>query len=324
MTFKTTDPMDSIEMRPIIEPIERKLLESELTPDKFLRSTNKGGNEIYVATAQDSPRIMDEIGRLRELSFRSAGGGTGVEVDIDELDLVEGGYKQLFVWDPQAREIIGGYRFIICSNPHQKYLSTEHYFRFSNRFRNEYLPYTIELGRSFVQPKYQGTRESSKAIYSLDNLWDGLGALVVKNPESRYFFGKVTMYGKYNKAARDILIFFLRKYFPDKDNLVIPIHPITLDIDYNAMEALFNGGSYDADYKILSLEIRKLGENIPPLINSYMNISPSMKVFGTVVNPDFGDVEETGILITIDDIYLSKSERYYKLDDWNEYNSKKG
>lgn len=310
-------------MKPIIEPVDKSLLESELTADKFLRSTNKGSNEIYVVNAQNSPSIMRELGRLRELSFRKAGGGTGVEVDIDELDLVEGGYQQLFVWDPHLQEIIGGYRFIVCTDAHQKNLSTEHYFSFSDRFRNEYLPYTIELGRSFVQPKYQGTTISPKAIYSLDNLWDGLGALVVLNPGARYFFGKVTMYGEYNKEARDLLIYFLQKYFPDKDNLLQARHPIKINIDFNAMAELFTGGSYSEDYKILTREIRKLGENIPPLINSYMNISPSMKVFGTVINPDFGDVEETGILITIDDIYLSKSERYYKVDDWDEYTSKK-
>lgn len=310
-------------MEPIIDPIDRKILESELTPDKFLRSTNKGGNEIYSVTAQDSPNIMKELGRLRELSFRNAGGGTGVEMDIDELDLVEGGYKQLFVWDPHAKEILGGYRYIICTSPFQKHLSTEHYFRFSNRFRNEYLPYTIELGRSFVQPAYQGTIANPKGIYSLDNLWDGLGALVVKNPQAKYFFGKVTMYGDYKKEARNMLIYFLKKYFPDKDNLVEAIHPIVLNIDYNAMAELFIGSCYAEDYKILTREVRKLGENVPPLINSYMNISPSMKVFGTVINPDFGDVEETGILITIDDIYLSKSERYCKVDDWEEYNAKR-
>ena len=300
-------------MEPIIPPVDRSLILAELTEEKLLRKTNNGNNEIYVVTAQNSPNIMHELGRLRELSFRDAGGGTGAAVDIDDEDLAEEGYQQLFVWDPKAQEIVGGYRFIVSRTTHPKHMSTEHYFRFSDRFRNEFLPYTIELGRSFVQPHYQGIRQNPKGLYSLDNLWDGLGALVVTNPDMKYFFGKVTMYGDYNREARDILLYFLKKYFPDHDNLIEGIYPIELQFDTEKMEQMFCGGNYAEDYKILTREIRKCKENIPPLINSYMNISPSMRVFGTVTNPDFGGVEETGILITINDIYPGKSERHFKM-----------
>lgn len=299
-------------MRPVIEPVERDAIERELTSERFLRKTNNAGNEIYVITAQNSPATMREIGRLREWAFRASGGGTGEEVDIDELDLAQGGYNQLLVWDPERREIVGGYRYIISDSEHPAYFSTEHYFRFSDRFRREYLPYTIELGRSFVHPEYQRTMLNRKGLYALDNLWDGLGALIVYNPQVRHFFGKVTMYGHYNKEARNVLIYFLRKYFPDTEHLVEPIYPIELDLDETRMEELFDGGDYLSDYKILTREIRSRGENIPPLINSYMSLSPSMKVFGTVRNPDFGDVEETGILLTIQDIYPSKKERHTK------------
>lgn len=300
-------------MEPIIPPVDRSLILAELTEEKLLRKTNNGNNEIYVVTAQNSPNIMQELGRLRELSFRDAGGGTGAAVDIDDEDLAEEGYQQLFVWDPKAQEIVGGYRFIVSRTTHPKHMSTEHYFRFSDRFRNEFLPYTIELGRSFVQPLYQGIRQNPKGLYSLDNLWDGLGALVITNPDMKYFFGKVTMYGDYNREARDILLYFLKKYFPDHDNLIEGIYPIELQFDTEKMEQMFCGGNYAEDYKILTREIRKCKENIPPLINSYMNISPSMRVFGTVTNPDFGGVEETGILITINDIYPVKSERHFKM-----------
>ncbi len=302
-------------MKPLIGSVDRELLEGELTQERFLRNTNNAGNVIYVVTAADSPNVMREIGRLRELAFRQAGGGTGEEIDIDEMDTAPDGYKQLVVWDPAAKEILGGYRFIVSRSPDTKNLSTEHYFRFSDRFRQEFLPYTIELGRSFVQPNYQGSRSNPKGLYALDNLWDGLGALLVRNPDMKYFFGKVTMYGEYNREARDILIYFLTKYFPDTDHLVEPIHPVKLNIDSLKMAEIFNGGSYAEDYKILSREIRARNENIPPLINSYMSLSPSMRMFGTVRNPDFGDVEETGILITIEDIYPKKSERHIKSMD---------
>ena len=303
--------MDTIQ--PVIPPVSRELLEQELTPARLLRNTNNAGNQIYVVTATECPHTMQEIGRLREVSFRDAGGGTGCEVDIDELDTVPGGYNQLIVWDPSAKEIVGGYRYIISRSTHPQYLSTEHYFRFSDKFRQEYLPYTIELGRSFVQPHYQGTRTNPKAIYALDNLWDGLGALIVQNPDMRYFLGKVTMYGDYNRTARNILIYFLRKYFSDTEELVTPLYPIDLEMDEERLAALYTGNSFAEDYKIMVREVRAHQENVPPLINSYMNLSPSMRVFGTVINPDFGNVEETGILITIADIYPNKSERHTRM-----------
>jgi hypothetical protein len=298
-------------MKNIIDPISKELLESELTPDKLVRLTNKADNEIYIVTAHDSPNVMLEIGRLREIAFSVAGGGTGEPFDIDDEDRATDGYKQLIVWDPAAREILGGYRFIVSTSSHPEHLSTEHYFRFSELFRTKYLPYTIELGRSFVIPRKGpfGTR-NPKIIYALDNLWNGLGVLMVQNPHAKYFFGKVTMYGDYNKEARNILIYFLRKYFPDTENLLDPINPVELDLNEERMQAIFTGGSYKEDLKILYQQLRLRDENIPPLINSYMNLSPSMKIFGTVQNPDFGDVEETGLLITMKDIYPDKTERH--------------
>jgi hypothetical protein len=298
-------------LNPLAPAVDREALLKELTAERFLRDTNNGGNVIYVVNARNSPHTMQEIGRLRELAFREAGGGTGEPTDIDAEDLAEGGYEQLIVWDPKDREIVGGYRYIISDSPWPQHLSTEHYFRFSDKFRQEYLPWTLELGRSFVQPKYQGTRLTPKGLYSLDNLWDGLGAIVARHPEIRYFFGKVTMYGTYNPEARNLLIYFLRKYFPDPDHLVEPIHPIELHLDEEKFDRLFNGGSYTEDYKILTRELRRFGENIPPMINSYMSLSPTMRVFATVKNPDFGNVEETGILIPFNDIYIKKIERHF-------------
>ena len=296
-------------MEQIIEAVPRELLEKELTEERLLRATNNAGNLIYTVKASEAPAVMREIGRLRELAFRQAGGGTGCEVDIDEQDLAPDGYTQLLVWDPVAREILGGYRYIICDSPYPKHLSTEHYFRFSDKFRREVLPHTIELGRSFVQPRYQRTRDA-KSLYALDNLWDGLGALIVGNPQQQYFFGKVTMYGHYDKEARNTLMYFLQKYFPDRDALLEPLYPVEMNIDVPAMERIFTGADYKEDYRTLVKELRKREEFIPPMINSYMSLSPSMTVFSTVHNPDYGEVEETGILIRIKDIYPEKVERH--------------
>ena len=302
-------------MNPIIGPVERALLEAELTPERKARDTKKAGNEIYLFTAAECPALMREVGRLREEAFRAAGGGTGEEVDIDAEDLAPDGYCQLIVWDPAAREIVGGYRFIVCTSEHPRHLSTEHYFRFSDRFRSEYLPRTIELGRSFVQRAYQA-RQNPKSLYALDNLWDGLGALIVLNPGVKYLFGKVTMYTTYKAVARNALIWFLRRYFPDREGLVEGIRPLRLDLDDPYYEELFTGRNYMENYRILIRMIREFNEHIPPRINADRNLSPTMRVFDTVSNPDFGGVEETGILVTIADIYPEKRERYTRWEGW--------
>lgn len=302
-------------MEKIIDPVDIELIEKELTPEKLVRRTNFGDNEIYIFSHFDSPNLMREVGRLREITFRQAGGGTGKSIDIDEYDLADKPYKQLIVWSPTEKEILGGYRFIVCSeaptdeegNP---VLATSQLFHYSEEFKKEYLPYLIELGRSFVVPSKQATNAGRRGLFTLDNLWDGLGALVVDHTEVKYFFGKVTMYTHYNPEARNMILFFMQKYFGNNEHLIRLIDPLNLNFDESKLRQLFDGESYEADYKILSKRVRELGENIPPLINAYMNLSPTMKVFGTSINPYFGDVEETGIMITIEDIYKAKSERH--------------
>ena len=298
-------------MIPVISPIDRKMIQHELSFDKFICHTRKGGNRIYEVTAHNAPNIMREIGRLREISFRLSGGGTGKSTDIDNFDTSPvTPYRQLFVWDPKDREILGGYRYIVCADNRNASFSTQEIFDFSNLFKEEYLPVTLELGRSFVQPNYQSSNIRRKGLYALDNLWDGLGALVIRYPHIKYFLGKVTMYTSYRIFARNMLLNFLHKYFPDPDLLVVPRDPLDYEKDNPYYKTLFHTGDYKEDYKTLVHEIRALGENIPPLINSYMNLSPSMRVFGTAVNEHFGGVEETGILVSIKDIYPEKINRH--------------
>lgn len=302
-------------MEEIIAPISKEALKAELTEDKRLRMTNRSNNEIYIVTAHDSPNTMREIGRLREIAFRTAGGGTGKSMDIDEFDLMPNPCKQLIVWNPEAEEILGGYRYILGTDVRYDekgapVLATAHMFNFSEKFLKEYMPTTIELGRSFVTVEYQSTRADSKGLFALDNLWDGLGALTVIMPNVKYFFGKVTMYPNYIRKGRDMILYFLRKHFADKDGLVTPIHPLAIEADEKELEALFCKDNFKDDYKILNGEIRKLGYNIPPLVNAYMSLSPTMRVFGTAINDEFGDVEETGILIAVDEILAEKRIRH--------------
>lgn len=299
----------------IIPPVAKHLLRQELTPERQLRLTNKSNNEIYVVTAHEAPNVMQEIGRLREIAFREAGGGTGKAVDIDDFDTCENCYKQLIVWNPEAEEIIGGYRYIFGSDweldeKGQPKLATSHMFHFSDRFIKEYMPYTVELGRSFVSPDYQNVRKNTKSIFALDNLWDGIGALTVLNPHVKYFFGKVTMYPSYVRRGRDMILYFLQKHFGDAENLIVPMKPLKIEADPQELAELFCEEDFKKDYRILNTEIRRLGYNIPPLVNAYMSLSPTMKLFGTGINYGFGDVEETGILIAVDEILEEKRVRH--------------
>lgn len=304
-----------MEEQEIIQPISKELLKSELTAERKMRTTNKSQNEIYVITAHNAPNVMREIGRLREIAFRTAGGGTGKAMDIDEFDVCPNCCKQLIVWNPEAEEIIGGYRYL-CGKDWdydengQPILATSHMFHFSEKFIKEYAPYTVELGRSFVALEYQNVRKNTKSIFALDNLWDGLGALTVLNPELKYYFGKVTMYPSYIRRGRDMILYFLKKHFGDKEQLITPIKPLHIETDAMELAQLFSENEFKADYKILNHEIRKLGYNIPPLVNAYMGLSPTMKLFGTAINYGFGDVEETGILIAINEILEDKRVRH--------------
>ena len=302
-------------MQDIISPIPRALLKAELTPERRLRHTNKAGNEIYIVTWQQAPNVVREIGRLREIAFRSAGGGSGLDCDLDEFDTCPRPYYQLIVWNPDAEEILGGYRFLPFSDitfeaNGQPHLATGHMFHFSQKFIDEYLRDTVELGRSFVTLAYQSTRRLAKSLFALDNLWDGLGALTVVIPGLKYFFGKMTMYPSFNRQARDMILYFLNKHFGDPDRLVVANEPLQLDTPDEELAALFVETDFRADYRILNTEVRKLGFNIPPLVHAYMGLSPTMRSFGTAINHEFGEVEETGILIAVDEILEEKRMRH--------------
>ena len=301
-------------MEPIIEPIDREVLKNELSSNRFLRNTRKGGNEIYCVDIHNAPNVLKEIGRLREVTFRQSGGGTGMSMDLDEFDTSENCYKQLIVWAPEDQEITGGYRFILCKDAMADNdniaLSTSHYFNFSNELIENYLPNTVELGRSWIQPNYQPSVNPRKGLFALDNLWDGLGAITKTHSEIEYFFGKVTMYPDYNTETRNFLLHFMHHYFPDNNELAKPIYPLMESYHFEQYAQLLSNLEFKDGLKVLSNFAKENGEHIPPLINLYMNLSPTMKTFGTAINTEFGNVEETGILLTLADIYEDKKERY--------------
>ena len=310
-------------MKPIIPAIDKEILKQELSLDKFLRPTNKAHNEIYVITAHNAPNVMLEIGRLRELSFRAGGGGTGEEIDTDEFDYMEKPYYQLIVWDPIASEIIGGYRYlpgfdVDFDEFRQPKFVMSHLFKFTNKFINEFLPYTVELGRAFVQPDYQTSKMGTKSLFALDNLWDGLGALTHTVKDTRYFIGKVTIYEDYPITARELIYEYMSRYFPDPDIMIIPVTPVIISRNSKLIASkIFSGNNSSDDYKALQKAIRAEGETIPPMFNAYIGLSDTMLFFGSIFDPNFGNVYETGIMITMADLIETKRKRY--IDSYLEY-----
>ena len=303
-------------MEKIIDRVSVDLLKAELTPDKKLCDTNKAGNEIYVVDCFNAPNVLREIGRLREIAFRDSGGGTGLACDLDEFDQQEDRlYKQLIIWDPDSEGILGGYRYILGPDVHfdaegQPLLASAHLFRFSERFIKDYLPHTIELGRSFVTPEYQSSKAGAKVIFALDNLWDGLGALMLMHPRMMYYFGKMTIYPDYDKNSLALIQRFLYKHFPDPDALIVPKEPYRVDVDGRLLDLILKDQDFKQDYRNLKDAVRRLGTGIPPLVNTYMNSSPTMKMFGSSINDDFFDSIETGILINFDEMYADKRDRH--------------
>ena len=309
-------------MKTVIDPIPVEKMLDELTMERFIRKTNNGPNEIYIVNAFNAPNVMREIGRLREISFRDSGGGTGLDCDIDEFDRCEENrFEQLIVWNPTDKAIVGGYRFLLCdklkANAEGRIdTPTGELFQYSTKFIEDYLPYTIELGRSFVQPDYQPSRSLSKGIYSLDNLWDGLAYLCRLYPQAKYYFGKVTMYPQLERESRDLILYFMKQSFPDPDQLLKPWPELNLPIvmEEERLKSIFTADNYHDNYKILVQNVRERGAAVPPLVSAYMNLSATMRSFGTALNPPFGNVEETGILVTISDIYPEKFERHAVYD----------
>lgn len=301
---------------PIIEPIDVALLKSELNEKTFIRATIRGNNEIYVVNNETAPNVLKEIGRLREVAFRAVGGGSGTPCDLDHFDLEDKACFQLVVWNPEADEIIGGYRFTkwALASFHengQPYVNTEHLFDFSQKFLDEYFPYCLEMARAFVQPKYQSAQMGRKALFALDNLWDGIGAIVASDPSVRYLAGKVTIYSSSPELSRKAMVYYLDKFFGDREGLITSKNPERWTAEQAEMfDEMFTGATVKENYQILNNFVKSLGDTIPPLIHSYIGLSDTMKTFGTTFDPDFGDCYDTAMMITVADIYKEKFSRY--------------
>ncbi len=297
-------------MKPIIAPVETKILLHELE-GHLLRPSNKAGNLIYDITAHECPNVMREIGRLREISYRAGGGGTGKELDIDDQDIMPRPYHQLIVWDPDNNQIIGGYRYLFGHEAEirngQPFITSAHLFHYSERFIRDYLPNTIEFGRAFVQPMYQKREMGVKALFALDNIWDGIGAVLFNHPEMRYMIGKVTIYPGYNEQARELIYAYLDRYHKGEQGLIEPYHPL---LSQPLTHSPFEGEDKQENYHILQHAVREQGTVIPPIFTAYLNLTNDLQFFGNAINDEFGDVLESGIMVDLETVYPEKKERY--------------
>ena len=296
-------------MQPIIPPVETTLLMSELE-GHLLRPSNKADNLIYDITAHECPNVMREIARLREISYRDGGGATGKEMDIDEMDTMAKPYHQLIVWDPEHQQIIGGYRYLIGTEAEirdgQPFITSAHLFHYSERFIREFLPYSVEFGRAFVQPMYQKREMGVKALFALDNIWDGIGALLYNHPEIRYLFGKVTIYPDYNSTARELIYNYLDRFHRGDRTLFAPYH----EEKVQAIPTPFEGDDLDQNYHLLQHAVREQGTVIPPMFTAYLNITDHLMFMGNAINDELSNVYETGIMVSMDTVYAEKKERY--------------
>jgi hypothetical protein len=314
-------------MENLLPLVPSEVLEQELQTARFVKQTDRGNNQIYVFSGLDCPYLMLQVGILREMAFRAGGGGTGLAIDIDEYDEFTHtdypgpyptiGFKQLIVWDPENKAIVGGYRYALMNDLlTSDYTSisspTMHLFEANSIFLMFYAPFSIELGRSFVNPLYHTHR---KAIFALDNLFEGLGTLVADYQEEhiQYFFGKVTMYKTYNRQARNMILYYMQKHFKDHQMLITPkktLIPPGLHEEISFLEQIFVGNTEKEDKHILLRSLQEIKEGMPPLFKKYTEMSPSMKCFGTAINHYCGEVEETAILIEFASIVPEYKDRY--------------
>lgn len=304
-------------LQDIIKPISKKVLIDELKTALFLRPTRVGNNEVYIFSSESCPNLMQEVGRLRELTFREAGAGFGKQVDIDEYDTDKNCCKQLIVWDPKNKEIIGGYRFNIFYDLKNKDLKdvpllNKSLYNISDNFVSEYIPYLVELSRAFIQPMFQPKYAGRKAAFSLDNIWDGLGALVIKYPFLKYYFGRLTFFSNYNSTVRDSIFYFFQKHLKGDVSLLQAKEPLSLETPISYLKKKINMTDVKEDFKSLQLIAKEHNTIIPPLMKSYYNASNSLKVFDPVFDSNFGSSYAAAIIVTIEDIYPSYIKRYIK------------
>ena len=289
----------------IIHPVDRKLLKAQLRKKDLIGLTNDE-KEIYFVDFISSPDVVKEISRLREITFRKVGEGTGNKADRDIYDK---NYKHLVLWDDDKLEIAGAYRIGFCreiiseNGINGLYSST--LFNYSERLTNR-LDVSLELGRSFVQAKYWNTN-------ALSYLWQGLGAILLINPEIKFLFGGVSLSNSYLKEAKELIIYFYKKWFRADSNLAYAKNRFIISEKRNEeLKNIFSSDDYKNEFKILKNMLKVYGHSVPTLFKQYSELCEKGGIefldFG--IDADFQNCVDGLIMVEVDKIKYSKKEKY--------------
>ena len=288
--------------------MENGTLAKELRRATCLGRATHWSATIYTFDGVRLPRLMREVWRLREMSYREVGITLSDDVSGNAMDM-DGVCRQLVVWDDEARRLVGGYRYVVGADVVGcERLSVSRYFALSQRFVSDFLPRAMELGRSFISPEYQSAA-GRHTIYALDALGEGLGR-VVEALDVRYLFGRVTLYPALCGEARDLLLGFMRYIFPPRERLLVARVPLGVGLSRFRCRQIFVGETLAENYRILLSRMRDLQSVVPPIISSYIRLSPSMQTFDVYENGDLGGVVEAAIMLTVEDFYDDIKRRY--------------
>ena len=288
----------------IAHPQKKDELIRELKKSKLIGETGDG-KKIYLYDYEDDSIVLKELGRLRELSFRKVGEGINKKRDTDKYDIY---YQHIILWDENDLEIVGSYRIgngdFINKNIGVKGFYSNTLFKFHDKI-NPYLQDSIELGRSFVQPKYWGTR-------ALDYLWYGIGAYLKTKPNIKYMFGPVSISGTFPSAAKDMLIFYYSHYFSNKEEIVEAKIPYQYSSHIQDLKDNFILNDRKKDFKTLKSTLNSMGVTVPTLYKQYADICEEggVKFLGFNVDPDFSDCIDGFILVKVDLIKANQRKRY--------------
>jgi putative hemolysin len=291
----------------VIQPVDKQKIKMQLNNSEFIGQTTDG-KKIYLVNYSNGQDVVREIARLREITFRKVGEGTGRSKDFDSYDKH---YKHLILWDDDNLEIVGAYRFAfgqeVLNNIGVQGFYTSSLFDFSEDFV-KIIPHSIELGRSFIQSKYWNSM-------ALDYLWQGIGKVLLNNTQIRYLFGPVSMSNNYSEEAKNLIVYFFSKWFSKNDNLVLPKNKFSLsDKKINELKELFNLNNYEQELRILKSQLKILGFSVPVLFKQYSDICHREGVnfvdFST--DPDFNNCIDAFIILDINFIKEAKKIRYLK------------
>ena len=291
--------------RAIAGPESATSVHKELQEAELLGET-KDGKQIYLFDFRRNSPVMREIGRLREATFRQVGEGTGMRRDLDQYDTY---YRQLVLWDDNDLQIAGAYRIgevaNILSSRGVDGLYSNSLFSFTDRIHSV-LPRTLELGRSFVQPRYWGMR-------SLDYLWYGIGAYVKRHPEIRYLLGPVSISDAYPREAKNLLVHFYRNYFGDENVLALARHRFVISEQESGPHLrAFQGDNYEQDFRVLKRELGDLGVAVPVLYKQYTETYEpgGVKFLDFNVDQKFSNCVDGLVLADLEKLTVAKRERY--------------